>query len=174
MAKQRDSDVKKLGIGGLLTEFGAIDDSPKSVKEIQVITDLMDQYLYGYVYWTYKSYHDITTANTKGSEDYYWGDGLLQESKVKALTRTYARKICGQIQKMRFNVDTKDFELDYTAFANCSQTEVFASMDYYYGNGIEVIVNPNLNYTINENIITIHHSSAVHAGEHITVLLKAK
>ena len=59
------------------------------VQEIQLVTEALDQHLVGWAYWEFKNYADLTTSAGTGSEGFYNADGTLQNSKVKALARTY-------------------------------------------------------------------------------------
>lgn len=55
-------NYKSLGIGGFLTEFGALSDSTKSADEILRITKFAEDNFQSWVYWQFKYFQDVTTA----------------------------------------------------------------------------------------------------------------
>lgn len=92
----KEQNINTLKTGGFLTEFGALSNSPKSAKEVTILTDLMQLYFRSWTYWQFKYYNDITTAANPGTtESFYDEHGNLQENKVRALARPYTYAICG-------------------------------------------------------------------------------
>eukprot|EP00435_Cladocopium_sp_Y103_P038354 s2226_g10.t1 len=83
----READARRLGGGAFMTEFGACSGTPSCLSEIQRITDRADRALHSWAYWQFKYSHDITTV-AGPEEGFYNLNGSLQESKVKALSRT--------------------------------------------------------------------------------------
>lgn len=87
----------------------------------------------------------MTTQNSH-TETLFNEDGSLQVSKVKALSRTYARAIAGQPTAMSFNTDSSSFALTYTAgvaTAECSDsylTEIYLHETFYYPQGYTVAI----------------------------------
>ncbi len=55
-------------------------------------------------YWSFKSFDDITTTGDAGGggESFYNKDGSVQDGKLRALTRAYARAIAGRPSKIKF------------------------------------------------------------------------
>lgn len=47
----KEKNVKKMKVGGFITEFGAVSDSDKSVKELDYILTKADYYLRSWAYW---------------------------------------------------------------------------------------------------------------------------
>jgi endoglycosylceramidase len=125
-----------LGVGGFLTEFGALSDSDKSAEEVTVIADLLNGYFRSWCYWQFKYYNDITTAARPGTtESFYDERGQLQENKVKALARPYAYAICGQPIKEEVGKGT--YKLKWRASHKCynKKTEIFTSPRFYFPYG---------------------------------------
>ena len=143
-----------------------------SVEELNVITGLMDEIMNGFIYWNYKSYHDITTANLKGSESFYWNDGILQIAKVRALSRTYARIIGGSNITMSFNPSTSEFILKYKMLKNF--TEVYFNEEYYYSSGVDIRFTPNLIVEKEKNYARFYHPLAVQLGDPIEIIVTKK
>lgn len=82
------------------------------VELLQVQTTSADTPLQSWIYWTYKSFDDITTQNN-GAESFFNTDGSLQTAKILALSRPYARSIGGHPTKMQFDPNSALFALSY-------------------------------------------------------------
>jgi hypothetical protein len=50
-----------------------------------------------------------TTLPNTGAEGFFYANGTLQNTKLKALTRTYMQKTQGTLKHMKFYTDTSDF-----------------------------------------------------------------
>ena len=96
----------------MLTEFGALDDSPASITEINYILDVLDANMHGFAYWEFKNLHDITTTNDN-TAGFYRADGTLEREKVKALSRTYLMQTNGELIKYIYNAESAEFNLEY-------------------------------------------------------------
>lgn len=66
----------------------------------------------GWAYWQFKTYKDLTTSAGDKSEGLWNKDGSLQNGKLKALTRPYARYSQGYIIYQGVMQDGKGFEVD--------------------------------------------------------------
>jgi endoglycosylceramidase len=110
----RHEDVRRLGGGLFITEFGAVSSSKEGLGEIVRVTSKADTRLQSWAYWQFKYYHDITTVSGP-IEGFYWPNGTLQQPKVKALARTYAPAIAGTPQAMGFDAASGAFRLVFTA-----------------------------------------------------------
>jgi hypothetical protein len=81
----------------------------------------------------------LTTSASEGSvggEGFYNGDGTLQEYKVKALARSYMQYTQGVLTKQSFDVDTSEFNVEFTAKTSIEAPSVaYLSSDYYYEDG---------------------------------------
>jgi hypothetical protein len=52
----------------------------------------------GWSYWQFKKFQDITTTTIPATtESFYTDDGELEVNKVRALSRSYAQAIAGNI-----------------------------------------------------------------------------
>lgn len=99
----KEANVQNSKIGGFLTEFGALSNSLKSSKEVEIITSLLEQRFHSWCYWQFKYYNDITTMARPGTtESFYDEYGNLQTNKVKVLARPYSPYICGDPIKSDF------------------------------------------------------------------------
>ena len=65
-----------------MTEFGAVDDDPSSVRLLEKITRAAEARLQSWFYWTYRSYGDITTQNSN-TETFFHQNGTIQYEKIK-------------------------------------------------------------------------------------------
>ena len=87
--------------------------------------------------WQFKYNDDITTVSGK-IEGFYHANGTLQEGKVAALSRTYARAVAGTPLLMRFDPSTAAFRLRYlvgpgAVGANVSSTtDIFMNLGMHY------------------------------------------
>eukprot|EP00122_Pirum_gemmata_P007192 Pgem_evm1s6594 len=101
---------KRMKTANLLTEFGAVGNTPNAVKLLDAIQADAQMYKNGWIYWQYKSFDDITSMTGK-AEQFYNADGSLQKEKIEALTTTYAQAVAGDIVSLKGNRD--GFELVY-------------------------------------------------------------
>jgi len=173
----RAKDSKRLGGGAFLTEFGALDNLTAAIKEVAAITGEADHYFHSWTYWQFKYFQDLTTAN-QASEGFYSKTGELQESKVKALSRTYAPIIAGSPIQITFDPETSNFLLRYkiTNGTTILQTEIYLNEKYYYPSGYTVAALPPTQVSwkkVDVNRIVVIHTN-VNVGDDITVSIKAK
>ena len=132
--------AQDLGLASFLTEFGALSNSYRSSEEVEYITNMAETHFQSWAYWQYKYYEDITTDAQPGStESFYFDNGTVQATKVKALARPYAYRICGEPVSTRFTAENGIFELSYKP-GNCSglNTEVYLGEELHYPNGFQV------------------------------------
>jgi len=144
MLKVKAEKAKKLGVPGILTEFGALSATPKSCDEISRVTQLADEYLHSWTYWQFKWYDDFTTAARPGStESFYFPDGSLQEPKVKALARSYAVATCGVPTAQRFEPGSGEYTFSFRYKKDCKgkSSEFFFHEKFYYPDGIKYVIN---------------------------------
>lgn len=90
--------VQNLGMPGIITEFGAVPNDNASVENLQVQMRVFGQNSYSYMYWAFKDFSDITTANPSNSNDnegIYFRNGSLQLQKAKVLLYPYFSSISG-------------------------------------------------------------------------------
>lgn len=105
---QRAEDAYRLGVPLIFSEFGACLDNQACNAEINNSLDAFDSQMVSWAYWMYKGFHDFTTT---GGDDQglFRSDGSIQDSKVKALTRTYVQAFQGTGLKTQFDKDTGFF-----------------------------------------------------------------
>ena len=112
----------------------------------------------GWAYWQFKYYQDLTTSATSGSvggEGFYNGDGSLQEYKVKALARSYMQYTQGVLTKQAFDVDTAEFNAEFTANTSIEAPSVaYLSSEYYYQDGFSFKVTDQAGQALAESAYT--------------------
>lgn len=129
------------GVGGFLTEFGAIGEGPGELRQIQRLLEMADDGLQSWAYWQLKLYGDITTENDQ--ESFYDSNGQIHQQKLRLLSRTYAQAIAGDPTRMFFDAETGFFDLEFTASARQSApTEIYLNEDIYYPSGFNAQVTP--------------------------------
>ena len=106
------SSRKAMGVGGFLTEFGAVSDDDDSLSLLRSHLDHADKQFQSWTYWTYRSFDDITTIN-RDTESYFDGDGNLQVLKATVLARPFAPAVAGTVVKHLFDPDTSVFRLAF-------------------------------------------------------------
>ncbi len=135
-------DIKKIGGAMMLTEWGqecnfnndGVDSDPLS--ECNQIMDLADRNLISWTDWYFG-----------GNLNDYWN---LSENANRLFSRTYARSIAGKPISMHFNVTNKQFDVCFeidSTLVTSTETEIFARMEMYYPNGVDVSLTPNLALT---------------------------
>lgn len=145
------------GVGGFMTEFGAVGGNPGELKYLNQLMAAQDEYFQSWAYWQLKKYDDFTTANA--GESLYDENGELEVEKLKTLSRTYAPAIAGIPTKMAFDPATCKFELDFRATVAGQPTEVYLNEELHYENGYNLEVKPD--------ILTVAKPSANHI--HLTL-----
>jgi endoglycosylceramidase len=176
----RKLDADALGVGLIISEFGACFNTENCVAEIQGVTNACDSNLAGWAYWMFKQFGDFTTS---GQSDLTGGEGFyvnntLQTGKVKALARTYLPFYQGVPEYINFNAKTGDFMANFTLLPTVTQPSVlFASSEFYYQNGVNIVVynsaflTPTIN-NINENYYIITFNDPVVSLTSIIVTAK--
>lgn len=149
-----------------------------SADTISKVADLADTHLQSWAYWTFKSFHDITTQNSN-TETFYNADGSLQTLKVQAVARTYAKAIAGQPSSisMSFDTDTAEFNLKYAHSTSATApTTIYYSTEYWYPNGYVASVTPESVKLVAADAyhLEVQVPSSVANGTTISVSLTAK
>lgn len=179
--RNKIADVKALGGGGFMTEFGAMLESDAESGALDALLGLADKHLQSTSYWQYKSYHDLTTASQPFDESFFRPDGSYQTGKIRTLSRTYAQATAGVPQSMSFDTSSADFTFSYAAdaqlAANGVPTIIFLNQDLWYAPGYDVVVSPPGAATFTSpkpNFIHVVASSSVVDGAIITVSIHRK
>jgi len=170
-------DAEKLSVGGMLTEFGAMSNATKGIKNIEFITNMAEQKFQSWSYWQFKFYEDLTTQGT--GESFYSADGELQTNKVKALSRTFAPAIAGTPTLNSFIPSTSNFELRFIPNLSIleSPTEIYLNEAYYYPNGWEWSVMPHNAFAVNttaHNSLMLFNNPDLAEGTEVAVFLQKK
>jgi len=134
-------NLKRLGCGGMLTEFGAMANATVAIESLTAMTSIADANLQSWCYWQFKFFNDITTQGP--GESFYIGDSL-ETTKVKALSRTYAQAVAGIPSEMFFDSTTSYFKLVFQQDTTiAAPTVIFLNQQFYYPNGFTVTITPS-------------------------------
>jgi len=128
------------GVGGFLTEFGSVGGVDWQMSRLRRLLSARDKLFQSWAYWQFKSYNDFTSSDPE--EPFYDGD-TVETTKLKTLSRTYARAIGGVPSKMFFNHMTGEFDLDFEGTVTSEPTEIYLNEDLHYPNGHEVTWGPD-------------------------------
>ena len=129
-------------IGSIMTEFGAVDDDPSSVRLLEKITRAADARLQSWFYWTYRSYGDITTQNSN-TETFFHQNGSIQYEKIKTLSTTYPQSVAGVPSSISYAFNQTDarFVLEYITMdgtcnvSDSTTTDIFLNEKMWYPSG---------------------------------------
>lgn len=169
---------KRLGGGGMMTEWGALSTQPGALQQMQRIAQLADDHLQSWIWWQFKDYDDVTTASIGDVESFYFANGTLQHEKVKTLARSYARAIVGTPVAMNFEISSGNFKLSYryNATVGNSQaasvpTEIYVAQPYYYEHGFKYDVSPGVNcqFFSETFLLLCRHDSSVRDGSLVSI-----
>jgi endoglycosylceramidase len=168
----RKTDVSRLGCAGMLTEFD-IASRPDNINALYETLRTADKYKQSWIGWEYKPYIKITG----------WGwclvdeDGSVNLQVAKALSRTYAQAVAGQVVSMNFNNNTAVYALTYTADPSITKpTEIFASSLYHYPRGYTVQLIPEdiaIWKSVSEDEILVEHKQ-IFKPTNLTVIITPK
>uniref|UniRef100_A0A7S1FFA1 Endoglycoceramidase n=1 Tax=Noctiluca scintillans TaxID=2966 RepID=A0A7S1FFA1_NOCSC len=130
------------GIGGFMTEFGAVGGNPLELKHLDRLFSMVDDQFQSWAYWELKTYKDFTTANA--AESLYDGDGKIETTKLATLSRTYAQAIAGEPKSMKFDSETARFTLRFKPNATISKpTVIYFNEELHYPHGYISKVTPS-------------------------------
>jgi len=169
---QRLRDIKRLGGGGFLTEFGAFGtQSDNVIEELHYILDQADSEFQSWTYWTYKECQDYQSDGP-----FYYQNGTTLIRKVKAMSRTYARAIAGVPSHSSFNTSTGVYKLIYIIHKSIREcTEIYLNEELYYPIGISVTIDPPNFATsklVEENILLVcHNYDVIEEGKELSILI---
>ena len=139
----RTKDLDRLGGAGLLTEFGSVGNSTNGITEIQNVLTAADENFFGWAYWQFKSYNDLT-ATERTVYPLYDEQGQLEVNKLKALSRTYATAIAGTPLSTSFDVTDGFYNLSWLVNANITEpTEIYLNEELWYANGYSIDISPS-------------------------------
>jgi len=164
----RTHDMRRMGVGGMMTEFGAMEGNVIGLENLNYILGITDSLIQGWGYWQFKSFDDITTQSQGPYESFYDENGNLYEPKVKALARTFAPVIAGIPIQHTFDPVSAIFTLVYSIDTSIAledqQTQINFAPNFYYPGGVNVSVDPESMATVNQTsnrIFVTHNQGAV-------------
>lgn len=177
----RMDDLARLGVAGFVTEWGALaNGTGKDAAEAWHVTGNADLYLQSWIYWSLKSYHDITTqASTRDGhvlEGLWRPDGSLDTAKLSLLTRTYAQAVAGAITGLSFSPDTAAFQLGYIANTSITApTIIYLHESLHYPTGFTVHAPPSVTWSrVRTNYIHVYYTAQALTGETVTISIERK
>lgn len=178
---KRKSDADRLGVGLIMSEFGACFDTAACAAEITAVTSAADEVLASWAYWQYKGFGDFTTftAELGLDEGLFYPNSTVQDTKVAALTRTYAQATQGVPQWMYFNPGSQAFGFRYTLNTTVpAPTEIYYNTQYHYPGKVRVTTNcqhisscyPTVSLALPQRL-SVSFDSETLTDQNVTILL---
>jgi endoglycosylceramidase len=124
-----------MGAGGLLTEFGAEDDS----ADIARLTQFADQHLTGWMYWAYKEWNDPTGSSDEGLYGNDAQPSTVKAAKVSLLAYPYPQAVAGTPLAVSWDRSDRVLSFSYRPDPATGLTDVFVG-DGTYPQGYTVSV----------------------------------
>ena len=115
------AQIRAMGAGGAMTEFGAGDD----IEDLARLTSLADDHLTGWMYWAYKLWHDPTGGANEGL---FRNDGKLssvKKAKLAVLVHPYPQAIAGTPTSMSWDATSHVLRFSYSPKRSIGLTDVF-------------------------------------------------
>jgi len=109
---RRRKDASRLGVGMIMTEFGAAKDMRYDLSQVEKVVSLADQFQQSWIYWQFKYYEDLTTCTPQG-ESLYDADGSVNAHKLTLLSRSYPQAVAGKVDSYTFHPVTKQFDVQF-------------------------------------------------------------
>lgn len=135
------NDVRRLGAGGFMTEFGANPESGADDVQLRYLLEKADNSMQSWAYWQYKYFADLTT--TGSGESFYDAAGKLQGAKVRTLSRCYPQAVAGVPTSYSFDPDYSSCVVSFTPnYTISAPTVIYLNAAWYYPLGIAVTVSP--------------------------------
>lgn len=145
--EKRTHNAKELGVGLIITEFGACTDSDGCMAEIRSVANACDKHLTGWAYWMFKGFADYTTTGSY-TEGLYNQDGSLQQNKLKTLSRTYIQAYQGVPISASFDDSTGKFKAVYHVDPSIQgSTDLYFNGALYYPNGYSYTIHNSVGLT---------------------------
>eukprot|EP00767_Chilomastix_cuspidata_P003716 gnl/Chilomastix_cuspidata/384.p1 GENE.gnl/Chilomastix_cuspidata/384~~gnl/Chilomastix_cuspidata/384.p1 ORF type:complete len:533 (-),score=181.80 gnl/Chilomastix_cuspidata/384:1445-3019(-) len=102
-----------MGVGGIMSEFGAVKEHEAALEELQWVTELANAERLSWIYWAYKGFGDITTQ-CPDEEGLFNLDSSVQSEKLRVLSYPYPMAVAGKLNAFEFGFDSRHFHLDIT------------------------------------------------------------
>lgn len=141
--EHRMHDVKRLRVGGFLSEFnlnavvGDVVLFNGTAEEMTATMDKCDEHIQSWTGWQYKPF----VQQTGYGFSVWFPNGTKNEKVYKAVSRVYAQAISGHAQKMHFDTNTLEFNLEFLFKSTGSATEIFYNTELHYKNGFTLTMN---------------------------------
>jgi endoglycosylceramidase len=116
-----DAQIKVMGAGGAMTEFGAGDD----LEDLARLTSIADDHLTGWMYWQYKHFTDPTGGTNEGLFRDDAKLSTLKRDKLAVLVHPYPQAIAGTPTSMSWIAASKVLRFSYTPKPATGRTDVF-------------------------------------------------
>ena len=140
-------DVRQLGSGAFLTEFGGCGESQTCDDQVEWGLDQADEHLQSWA---------------------FWGEILGINATIKQLSRIYAPAVAGKPLSMQYLAKQRTFQLSYYVNTNVTQpTEIFIPSIKFPNRSYNVTVNSVLKWrvdTTNPDLILVEPNHQVIAN----------
>ncbi|GMI14189.1 hypothetical protein TrLO_g13048 [Triparma laevis f. longispina] len=171
--------AKKLKSGMFLTETSQPDGKNVNFCSKGGIGDAADSSLTSWAGWEWKSFcreeegSDIQVGEWGACKTGYsanWDGPEPSEEFQTSNGRTYAHFVAGEIEEMKYDVKTKDFELTYSVGEGEGVTEIYCRPEHY-ANGVNVVVEGNVvwEWDVGKLRVFVSSGEGARAGDVIKV-----
>ena len=172
----RARDRNRFNSGMMCTEFAICNSAQSDFDTLEVQLNAFDANQQSWIGWSYKSYGSITGDCGALYDD---NNGTVNTKVVQSLSRTYAQAVAGRGVSMKYDNNTRDFDLEYTTCAagECTgETEIYLNEDLHYDGGFNVTVNSEKAqwYQPKKNRIHVKHAENMVGGESVKINIRRK
>jgi endoglycosylceramidase len=115
------AQIKKMGGGGVMSEFGAGDD----LDDLARLTSLADSQLSGWMYWQYKHWADPTGGSNEGLYRDDARPSTVKTAKLAVLVHPYPQAIAGTPTSMSWDAASTTLRFAFTPRRATGRTDVF-------------------------------------------------
>ncbi|HVT21260.1 MAG TPA: cellulase family glycosylhydrolase, partial [Mycobacteriales bacterium] len=116
-----DRQMRAMGAGGVMSEFGAGDD----LEDLARLTSLADAHLSGWMYWQYKHFTDPTGGSNEGLFRQDTKLSSVKRDKLAVLVHPYPQAIAGTPTSMSWDATAKVLRFSYTPKRATGRMDVF-------------------------------------------------
>ncbi len=164
----RRKDAERMGVGMLMTEFGAAEDTAADMFALEQTAQLADRFQQSWMYWQLKYFEDLTTCTPLG-ESLYDEDGSVCTDKLTVLSRTYPQAVAGTDLSYEFNSRTAAFTLSFVPRAAVSASDdaesltstVYFNRELFYPHGVKVALSGAANSAFSVQCPTVREPDSV-------------
>jgi endoglycosylceramidase len=116
-----DAQIRKMGGGGIMSEFGAGDD----LEDLARLTSYADDHLSGWMYWQYKHWADPTGGTNEGLYRNDAKPSTVKRDKLAVLVHPYPMAVAGTPTSMSWTAARETLRFSYTPKRSTGLTDVF-------------------------------------------------